>query len=519
MKPKGKIDDIILRLLSAVDLGSLKLKLWGYFGLFAVILVIILWVLQVVFLNNYYEGMKQRETQNIVADIEARFQRGEPLHSIRTHVTSIYRESGIYIHIEPVGSAPIVIPLVAFDDQAGAPSGGVVQGENKQETEPFYTTVYRGEINSLKTQLLDSGSDSLIKQTMEPDSDRKTLEYAVFLTMPEAGIPGVIPGDRLILYVFSPLYPQESTVQILISQLTYVTIMAVILSFLISFYLARRITKPLEAITARAEELAAGNYGISFSSSQYSEITRLSDTLSATSRELAETRTIQRDIIANVSHDLKTPLTMIRSYAEMIADLSGDDPEKRAEHLNVIMEETDRLNAMIADLLDVSKLQSGELKITRSVFSLRTLIESTVSAYQYYVEHDGYALTCDCNGDGLVFADETRIKQALDNLISNAIKYGGRYETVEIKMIEKAAYVRVEVTDHGEGIPKREIKNIWNRYYSSSAHHSRTDSTGLGLSIVKEIMLIHDAKYGVDSKVGRGSTFWFEIAAYQAEEE
>jgi len=271
------------------------------------------------------------------------------------------------------------------------------------------------------------------------------------------------------------------------------------------------ITKPLEAITERAEELAAGNYGIDFPVTHYTEIMRLADTLSATSSELAETRMMQRDIIANVSHDLKTPLTMIRSYAEMIGDLSGDNPEKRNEHLQVIMEETDRLSVMIAELLDISKLQSGQLSVKREDFSMCELINSTISTYSAFAEQEGYELSFTCMGQGVVHADEMRIKQVLDNLISNALKYSGKNKKVEIRMEEASEHIRVEVSDNGVGIPKRELRHIWERYYSSSAHHSRNDSTGLGLSIVKEILVLHDAKYGVDSVVRKGSTFWFEI--------
>jgi len=220
---------------------------------------------------------------------------------------------------------------------------------------------------------------------------------------------------------------------------------------------------------------------------------------------------MQRDIIANVSHDLKTPLTMIRSYAEMIGDLSGDNPEKRNEHLQVIMEETDRLSVMIAELLDISKLQSGQLSVKHADFSLSELIQSTIAAYSAFVEQDGYELMFTGKGEGVVHADEMRIKQVLDNLISNALKYSGKNKKVEIRMAEKEDYIRVEVTDHGVGISRRDLKHIWERYYQSSTHHSRNDSTGLGLSIVKEILVLHDAKFGVDSIVRKGSTFWFEI--------
>ena len=497
------------KLRSFFDPGSLKIRLWGYFGLFAVILVAILWILQVVFVNFYYEDIKWRETLRIVQNIEAQFQRDEPISNIRTYVTSIYRQSGIFIQIEPVHGSPIVIPLINFASEPPATdaAGNPIEELPGERPGLFYPTIYRGEIDNLKALLIESGDPSFTRQTLEPDTQRKTLEYAVFLETPaETEAP-----DQLILYAFSPLYPQESTSQIFMDQLRYVTIIAVLLSVLLGFYLSRMITKPLEAITERAEELAAGNYGIDFPVSHYTEIMRLADTLSSTSAELAETRTMQRDIIANVSHDLKTPLTMIRSYAEMIGDLSGDNPEKRTEHLQVIMEETDRLSVLIAELLDISKLQSGQLPINHTEFSLNELIKSTINAYQAYVEQDGYELTFTGKSPGVVSADEMRIKQVLDNLISNALKYSGRNKKVEINMTENDSFVRVEVTDHGVGISRRDLKHIWERYYQSSTLHSRSDSTGLGLSIVKEILVLHDAKYGADSTVRKGSTFWFEI--------
>jgi len=511
LKHKSFIYLLFQKALGRLNLGSLKIRLWGYFGLFAVILVLILWILQVVFLNVYYEGMKQRETQNIVTEIESLFRNEESISNIRAFATSIYRQSGIFIQIEPVNGSPLVIPLVNFEISTTTDAqGNEVEELPAQRPGSFYPTVYRNEIENLKAQLIESGESYIIKQTIEPETERKTLEYAVFLDVPEY-LTSYIGDDKLVLFVFSPLYPQESTAQILQDQLMYVTIIAILLSIILGFYLSRMLTKPLTEITERARELAAGKYGVEFPTYHYSEIKQLAETLSATSNELAETRTFQRDIIANVSHDLKTPLTMIRSYAEMIGDLSGDNPTKRAEHLQVIVEETDRLSALIAELLDISKLQTGELPLNTTSFSMKELIESTINAFQPYVEQDGYTLTFVNKGEGVVRADETRIKQALDNLISNALKYGGKDKVVEITMIEDEDFVRVEITDHGQGIPKRELKHVWERYYQSSTHHSRSDSTGLGLSIVKEILVLHGARFGVISAVRQGSTFWFEI--------
>jgi signal transduction histidine kinase len=555
-----------------LDFGSLRFRLWIYFGLFAFVLLIMLWILQVIFLNYNYEDMKYGETTRIARQIENRFLSETMTAETRDYINRTCRENELYIQIETESGVKKFIPNTDTDTPSAPTtdaSGNEIEELPTEELpRSFYPSVYRAEIDNIKAELLASGGASYSKQTIEPETEQKTLEYAAYLLTPEAGkspeevsggdvniaVPDVIPDtgetpavappekesaiaedgaaaadalagggnesgeaaeeaapDRLILFIFSPLYPMGSTIQILTGQLIYVTIIALLLSVLLGFYLSRMITHPLSQIAKRAEELAAGNFGINFEGAHYSEIIRLADTLSYTSAELAQTRTMQRDIIANVSHDLKTPLTMIRSYAEMINDLSGDDPEKRAAHLQVIMNETDRLNAMITELLDISKLQSGEKPLNLTNFSMKELTETTIASYSAFVEQDGYKLVFISMGEGVVRADETRIKQVLDNLISNALKYGGKDRTVELRMFEKNDFVRCEVTDHGIGISKRELKHIWERYYQSSAHYRRSDSTGLGLSIVKEILSLHHARFGVESMPRKGSTFWFEI--------
>jgi two-component sensor histidine kinase len=220
---------------------------------------------------------------------------------------------------------------------------------------------------------------------------------------------------------------------------------------------------------------------------------------------------MQKDVIANVSHDLRTPLTMVISYAEMIRDISGEDPEKRTEHLQVIIDEAERLNLLVSDLLEVSRMQSGEMKIEKKEFLLKTAIENILQSYTGFVEQEGYKLIFISRSTGKVFADEARIKQVISNLISNAIKYCGLDRTVEVRMTDEDGYVRCEVSDHGIGIPKKDLRHIWERYYKASTNYQRSTSSGLGLSIVKEILLMHGANFGVESALRKGSTFWFEL--------
>jgi signal transduction histidine kinase len=250
-----------------------------------------------------------------------------------------------------------------------------------------------------------------------------------------------------------------------------------------------------------------------FEGGHYSEIIKLADTLNYTSQELARADNMQKDLIANVSHDLRTPLTMVKSYAEMIRDLSGDDPVKRNEHLRVIIDEADRLNLLVTDLLELSQMQSGRQSLSFTSFSMRETIENLLPPYRIFAERENFELTFRANGDGAVTGDESKIKQVLSNLITNAVKFSGDKKLIEIELVETDEAVRCSVRDYGAGIPKRELKNIWRRYYKASGNYLRSaEGTGLGLSIVKEILTLHGAKFGVDSEPGRGSIFWFELA-------
>jgi signal transduction histidine kinase len=538
----------------------LKFKLWVYFLLFAGLLMAILWLLQVFFLNSYYQSMKIRETSNVATLIENLYKAGDRTE-IRAQITDIYRRNDMYIEIKTESGLPIFIPNINIgngdssadegktdaksgesaepvpdgnaktnaglsentkaSDSAGTGDGGTdsrasstpndAAGENTATTPHLPPSDYQAEIEKLTQELIAGEELSISKRVTDPETGLITLEYAAYLSSNDE--------DRNILFIFSPLYPLQSTIEIFSGQLTYITIISMIIAFLLSFYLSGRITQPLSAITESAAKLGKGEYGIVFEGGQYSEIIRLADTLSYTSLELAKADNMQKDIIANVSHDLRTPLTMVISYAEMIRDLSGEDPKKRTEHLQVIIDEADRLNKLVSELLEISRMQSGKQELKLSEFSLKATIENLLQSYTGYVEQEGYKLAFISHGSGVIQADEDRLKQVIANLVSNAFKYSGRDKTVEVKMFDQGTHVRCEVSDHGIGIPKRDLRHIWERYYKSSTNYQRSDSTGLGLSIVKEILLLHGAVFGVESALKKGSTFWFEIKKPESEPE
>ena len=196
----------------------------------------------------------------------------------------------------------------------------------------------------------------------------------------------------------------------------------------------------------------------------------------------------------------------------MIHDISGNNPEKRDEHANVIMDESDRLSELVNDILDLSKMESGVLRINPAPFNVSDTIAKAVNSFGVLSEKNGYTFNVNCSENYTVIGDEARISQVIYNLISNAINYTGDDKSVTVSVLLLVDMLRISVTDTGKGIADEEKALVWDRYYkSSSSHHRMQVGTGIGLSIVKNILLLHKANFGIISEPGNGSTFWFEL--------
>ena len=475
------------------DFKSINFKTFVYFVLFAAVLMMLLWALQVIFLNNFYGIMKRSQTKTVARELQ---------HSYVTYDHDEFMGDIEYMSVSYdldcfVVSYSAGIPILIN----GSTHGGLPSGADRAEYDETMRLLYSA------IQASDTGKAELDNSYGE--SPTKVFAYATVLNKLN---DNVSYEDSEVLYIFSPLRPVASTQRIMTNILIYVTIISLILAFILSIYLSTRITRPIRMITRSADKLAHGEYGVVFKGGHYTEINQLADTLNSASIELEKSDMMQKDLIANVSHDLRTPLTMIRSYAEMIHDISGDDKEKREEHLQVIMDESDRLNSLVDDLLAVSRLQSGKLTIERGEFSLSEAVTSTVHTYTIMEESEDFHFQVDVPLDFTVFGDEEKIKQVLTNLITNAIKFSGDDKFVGVSLNKKGRSVRCSVTDHGVGIAKEDLDHIWERYYRSSSNMVRSsEGSGLGLSIVKEILTLHNCSFGVDSTLGEGSTFWFEM--------
>lgn len=486
---------------------SIRFKLLAYFVAFSMLIVLIIYGLQVLFLNYYFAQMKVAETRKIANQVVDTYEEVGGDLSKLTKTMDFLSATGddIYMRIETLGGEAIVAP---YGDSYVIPKYETSISDARE-------SLRRSAKNFASRVTADSGS---------PSSEGRILTYACFLdrelVSPEVasslGRNGLKSWDSssYVLYILTSVRPATSTVSILRDQFIYVSIIAMLLSFVISLYFSKRISRPLKSITRSAAEMGKGNYGVQFERCNYTEINELADTLTRASHELEKTEMYQKDLVANVSHDLRTPLTMIKSYAEMIRDLSGDIPEKREAHLAVIIDETDRLNTLVTDMLNLRHMQNKTISIERTYFDLKEATLSILASFDIRCQQEGYNLIFNCKEKDavIIYGDESKIKQVIANLVGNAFKFCGEDKKIIVNIKRIGKKVRCEVRDNGAGIAPDEVDHVWERYYKSSSNLVRpVEGSGLGLSIVKEILTLHKAQYGVTSKVGKGTTFWFEM--------
>lgn len=456
--------------------STLRKKILIYLIIFSIAILAFLWFFQVIFLNTYYELVKTKEIENIASKIVESYKNdnfNETLDSI-TFKENVCIEL-IYNNLEVYSSNNL--------------NRGCIGNQIKDFS-----------YNNYKKEIIESGATKKIFKLDNPRFGNKTIMYGVKL------------DDNYYVIVNASLQPLDSTINILASQLIYVTIIVLILSFIIAYFIAKRISKPIVKLNNTASIMASGDHNIKFDAkSDIVELNSLADTLNKANSELSKTDELRRELMANVSHDLKTPLTMIKAYAEMVRDLTYKSEEKRNSNLNTIIEETDRLNLLVNDTLELSKMQSNIVELKYETFDLNEVIKTVVDRFSYLETMD-YKFEYNGLNNAIVNADKLKIEQVIYNLIGNATNYVLDDKKVIINLKEENDKYLVEIIDHGKGIDKEDINLIWDKYYRVDKKHKRnTIGTGLGLSIVKNIFIMHNLEYGVESKKNKGTKFYFKI--------
>ena len=453
---------------------SLNLVLWFSFALFALLLVLIYNLVQNFLVTRQYKEASASTLKEAGGEIEQVFGQTDDSTAIYKRVLSVSNRYGV---------------------------GFFLVYEDGESVWPDYTEQLLPEIvQKLQEELQEKHSTLFYNNNRE-------LSYG----------SSVMMGTRecyLCLTVPALIYSHTLNFR----WMSFMTaLFSIVLAFVASGIVSMIITKPVSEVTEQAKELARGNYNLNFKKEYFcSEMTELADALESARTEISKADKMQKELIANVSHDFKTPLTMIKAYASMIREISGDDKSKRDAHAQVIIDESDRLAALVGDLLDLSKLRAGLTDDARTVFNLSEEVYRIAGRFDYLAQTENYVIETAVEDELYTSANRERIEQVLYNLIGNAINYTGEDKRVRIKLFRKGDVARFEVIDSGKGIPPEELDTIWDRYYRSNKTHKRpAQGTGLGLSIVKSILLVQECPFGVVSEVGKGSCFWVEFVLPQ----
>ena len=455
---------------------SLILHLWYYLALFVCLILAFLWLFQVLFFNTYYEYRTAKDLSKLASTTKEYYEnnKSEQDYDILSYNNNACIE--IIKNYETSYSSNQMRRGCIFNGREGI------------------------EANGYKKDFINSNLSNKTYKMKNPMLNNETLINAIKL------------DDNTYAFINVSLEPTDPAIRIIREELIYITIAIFILSFIFAYFISKKVSSPILKINKRAKEMAKGDLETPFEVNEnITEIKELASTLDYTKNELSKLDETRKDLLANVTHDLKTPLTMIKAYAEMARDLNSDNKDKREENLNVIIEESERLNLLVNDILTLSKSESNMETLNKEDFDITALINTILNRFTYLNE-EGYTFKFNDKRKYIINADKPKVEQVIYNLLINAVNYTGEDKTITIKIEDFNKYIRISIIDSGKGIDTEEIDKIWEKFYKNEKNHKRRKiGTGLGLSIVKNILLKHGFNFGVESKKNKGTKFYFDV--------
>ena len=460
--------------------ASMKLRLFSYLAAFIGVILLVLWLFQIVLLEDFYRGLTlfsmKKSSDALVS---------APLDSLESQTYSLAEKFDCCITVYKIEDGSGTLASVAH-----VRSSCMIH--NSLTGDAFLNSVYSATLeNKYYTETIGDGRDNDRPETIICAQSKDFGDYT------------------LLAVINGAVAPVSATVQTLTYQLIIISAILLIFAAALAAIISRKLSAPFSKMSREAARLAEGKYDVNFSGGGYREADELATALNYAASELGSLDTMQKELIANISHDLRTPLTMIKGYAEVMRDIPGEANE---ENLQVIIDETGRLSSLVSDLLDISRLNGGDTALNLEDFDITAEIDAAMDRYRHLVERDGYKIIFDHDENAIVHGDKIRILQVIYNLINNAINYTGEDKKITVTQKVSNGICRISVTDTGDGIPPEQIERIWDRYYRIKDYHKRGQiGSGLGLSIVRGILELHGGRYGVSSTPGEGSTFWFEL--------
>lgn len=315
------------------------------------------------------------------------------------------------------------------------------------------------------------------------------------------------------IYICEPTSLIESAANAQIRSTYYTFLIIFIISLLIPAMLWQMLHKPVSRITRAAKEYSEGNLRYELSVKTRDELGYLADTLNSMAHELDRTGEYQRQFVSNVSHDLRSPLTSIRGYINAILD-GTIPPEEHEKYLNIVLNETRRLQELTQNVLSLNSVDKYSMYMEYKEFDINQLIRDTCFAFEGQAVERAISFDLIFEDETMaVYADPSKIQQALYNLTDNALKFSPDGSSVTIETFRRADKIFVSVRDQGVGIPKDNIRKIWNRFYKADESRGQDKTgSGIGLAIVKEVITAHGENIDVISTEGVGTEFIFSLS-------
>ena len=468
-------------------LTSLKWEIGKYLIIFCILTASIVFLFQIVLLQPMYEANKIKSIETVGSFVE-KFIEDERLDEFVDYMQS---QSDTCIMVYQSSSSG------GMQGSIGN-RGCMISSITNSERAKFVTKAIGSKNHSYLARVTNNSSDFGVDGDQGDNFD--TIVYTKIVNAADYSSIIMVSGN---------ITPLNATTETLASQMRYIALFMIVAVAILTLLMYRHIAKPIIGITTNAKQLPQGKYTIDPKTNRYKEAADLNNTLVQPANDIQKADKAKRDLISNVSHDLRTPLTMIGGYGEMMIDLPE---EKTDENIQVIVDETKRLNALVNDLLDMSRLQDGRIVLHKEVFDISALLKTQLQKYDVYRMQEGYTIESELLDTIYVNADKIRIEQVINNFLNNAVNYGGEAKHIIVREIKKENTVRIEVQDFGEGIDPEDLDNIWGRYYKVDKEHVRVaNGSGIGLNIVKQLLELHGVPYGVKSSKGKGSTFYFEM--------
>lgn len=441
--------------------------------------IAILWIYQAVFLESIYMDNKLKNLSKEVNVAEKLYREGN-IEYLEDFSESLTYNQNINIEIMDL-------------------QGRVV----------FFSGDMMGRMQGVHNRIIRG---DFIKEILEKKEASSIVQYTRLNT--EVLTYSKLSEDKRFIAVGSiPIEPIEETIDLLQRQLIYLMLIMIVLSVLIGTFISRTFLRPIKNLNDSVMDLSKGNMNARADIISEDEIGNLASNFNMMASELSKIDVLRKDLVANVSHELRTPLGIIKGYAEMVKDIYAENPKKREESIEIIIDEVDRLSIMVDDILNLSQLQSGVIKLDKEKFNIIEMTRHIVSKYSQAAANAEVFLELEIMAhEEIAKGDVKKIEQVFHNLISNSLKHTKAGGFVKIRISENDEDFRVEIEDSGDGISKEELPYIWDRYYKSRDNDKSFErGAGLGLSIVKAIFQAHQIDYGVSSELGKGSLFYFNI--------